>query len=288
MKTYPRLAGDRPSLAPYLEGENFLTLLTGAENTPMQFTCIPERPGSADAVTTCAGSLGTCWATIEEKQREGCGIFVPINALDGDRRAKNVTRLRALFIDVDVPVPAMALLGASMVVHSGRGFHAYWLLDGTDALVDFRPAQKALATYYGSDPVVCDLARLMRLPGTLHLKQELSVRVRLGMLPNFPLPRRTIAEVLALHKLAVDAQPAPRPLPPDAHGNVRKYQAWAATKETTVGCRNRNAFQIAAEGFRRDLPEDAIWQTVEAYCERAGIPDEALTLFRSAARQKRS
>jgi hypothetical protein len=35
---------------------------------------------------------------------------------------------------------------------------------------DFKTAQKRLAAYYGTDPKVCDLPRVMRLAGTLHLK----------------------------------------------------------------------------------------------------------------------
>lgn len=287
MKSYARLSGDRPSLAPYLEGEAFLTLLTVGENTPMSFTFLPDRPTAHPGVSVLTGTLGECWATIEEKQRGGNGVFIPVNVLDGDRRAAHVTRLRALFIDVDEQRETVGILGASFVVHTGRGFHAYWLLDGTDPLPAFRPAQKALATFYGSDPAVCDLARLMRLPGTLHLKREHPTRVRMGVLPDLPVWRYTIDEVLTRHGLRLPDE-APPPLPTHADGNVRMYQAWASKKEVVIGARNRTAYQIAADGFRRNLPEAAIQETLNAFCRRAGIENEAETIFRSAARQKRS
>jgi Virulence-associated protein E/Primase C terminal 2 (PriCT-2)/RepB DNA-primase from phage plasmid len=47
--------------------------------------------------------------------------------------------------------------------------HAYWLADDLP-LDEFKPLQKALAERFGSDPMVVDLPRVMRLPGTLHLK----------------------------------------------------------------------------------------------------------------------
>jgi hypothetical protein len=63
----------------------------------------------------------------------------------------------------------------SMVVNSGHGFHAYWLLnealDATEELKEHVTGLlKRLASTVGGDLAVCEISRLMRLPGSRNTK----------------------------------------------------------------------------------------------------------------------
>lgn len=66
----------------------------------------------------------------------------------------------------------------SVLVDSGGGLHAYWLLRETFALdTDDRRAaaeviQRLWVQTIGADPAVHDLTRVLRIPGTLNLKYE--------------------------------------------------------------------------------------------------------------------
>lgn len=104
----------------------------------------------------------------------GSGVFVMVNEGDGrGRRESNVTNVRAVFVDLDgAPLdPVLAApIGPSITVESSPGrFHAYWLVRNMP-LKDFRKAQQALAAKFNGDKSVCDLPRLMRVPGFLHQK----------------------------------------------------------------------------------------------------------------------
>lgn len=106
----------------------------------------------------------------------GHGIFVMVN--EGDlrgRKAENVIRVRALFVDLDgapiEPVRASPLPPHVVVNTSPGRFHAYWRIQDCP-LADFRERQQALARRFGGDRAVCDLPRVMRLPGSLHLKGD--------------------------------------------------------------------------------------------------------------------
>lgn len=112
----------------------------------------------------------------------GAGIFIMVNAGDGrGRSAKNVTRVRALFVDGDdVPIPAMWHRCPDMVCWRedtpgpvAMRWHAYWLTKPGEIPLDrFEACQRRLAAHYKTDPGIHDLPRVMRVPGFLHGKAE--------------------------------------------------------------------------------------------------------------------
>lgn len=59
----------------------------------------------------------------------------------------------------------------SIVVDSGGGMHAYWLLRRSVALTEAASAMRGLARQTGGD-AVHDAARVLRLPGTVNWKRE--------------------------------------------------------------------------------------------------------------------
>lgn len=111
---------------------------------------------------------------------KGYGIFMTINKTDGKGRSKkNITEVRAVFADLDgAPLsPALDDL-PNLVVESSPGkYHCYWFIGIGDngsilPLEAFRQVQKAIAHKYKSDATVCDLGRVLRVPGFYHLKGD--------------------------------------------------------------------------------------------------------------------
>jgi hypothetical protein len=133
------------------------------------------------------GSLDQVWPKVLalNTPERRVAVFVTVNETDfGGRRAENILRPRALFVDADnrtqveTCVHEIEACNAtpSMIVKSGRGLHAYWL--SSDIPRDqFSILQKALIKRLGTDASVNDLPRVMRLPGTLHLKDEARPRM---------------------------------------------------------------------------------------------------------------
>ena len=120
------------------------------------------------------GTLTEHFQELKSLNRQGAGIFVTINETDGKgRKASNITRVRAAFVDLD-GAPIEPVLSDPMpphlVVESSTGkYHAYWMLDFLP-LESFKLIQQALAKRFNGDKAVCDLPRVMRLPGFLHQK----------------------------------------------------------------------------------------------------------------------
>jgi hypothetical protein len=120
------------------------------------------------------GTLDEHFDTLADLNAKGAGIFITVNATDGaGRTIKNVTRVRALFADLDhAPVePVLASRPAPhAVVETSPGRHqAHWLIAGIE-LKEFSNLQKVLAARFGGDASVHDLPRVMRLPGFSHRK----------------------------------------------------------------------------------------------------------------------
>lgn len=87
--------------------------------------------------------------------------------MDNDKTPKD--ELRKALLDAYLP--------PTVIIDSGRGLHAYWLLDEAEdvsgALTNEHPiveTLRSLRRIFAGDPAVCDLARIMRLPGTTNTK----------------------------------------------------------------------------------------------------------------------
>ena len=143
------------------------------------------------------GTLDELWPKVQalNTPQRGVGVFVTINETDfKGRSSKNIVRTRALFVDADSDeqaercVETFKACGAppSMAVKSGRGRHFYFL---AEVSVDqFSRLQKSLIDKVGTDPAVKDLSRVMRLPGTLHLKNPTKPRLVKFQLASKPPP----------------------------------------------------------------------------------------------------
>lgn len=136
-------------------------------------------------------------AFIEKWDRPGRGLFFCIGTIAPDaqktprgnwRAKKNIWRVPALPIDIDFDkLPDIINKQASVIgmlersavppqltVLSGGGVHAYWILEKAIEAGEFDLAERMLrklVARFGSDPAVCDVSRLMRLPGTTNSKR---------------------------------------------------------------------------------------------------------------------
>lgn len=256
-----------------------------------------KRAGMARVIHADAGEIPADLLTLNES---GAGIFVAVNATDGNgRKAENVTAVRALFVDFDTEDnnrPAMLAavpLPPSAVVESSPGkHHAYWFTDGWP-LDQFRDAQATLATFFGSDPKVCDLPRVMRLPGFLHRKRD-PFLVRVLSLAGTRYDADTLCDWLA----TLTPQDAPPARPPEGppRGAGHEGDRYAARAlQLAVG-----AVMTAHDGGRNDalnreahglyglakagrLNEATITDTLTRAAQSAGQePGEIVTTLRSA------
>lgn len=125
---------------------------------------------------------------ISKWDQPGRGLFFCVGTLKpGSKRLKeNVSEIAFLHADIDFkdidspPADVERKLGTlrlppSIIVKSGNGLHAYWLLKealGCEDQERIEAALKLLADTVGGDVSVCEIARLMRLPGTHNTKYD--------------------------------------------------------------------------------------------------------------------
>jgi len=192
------------------------------------------------------------------------GIYVTVNETDGrGRKEENVTRVRAVFIDLDTPgpLPVFHVKPHIIVESSPQKWHAYWLTDEI-TLEEFSDVQKRLFEFYHSDPSVHDLSRVMRLPGFLHGKEATPFRSRL--LEAHDLPPYARDELLA-------GLPEPEtngggnddftPRDQTEHGALNTWalanlDAWVP-KIFTAAKRDKNGcYRVSSADLGRNLQED--------------------------------
>ncbi len=213
-----------------VQARAFLTRL-GAAHTFQTFDDGPRH--RAGLARILQGDLAQHGATLRRLNAAGAGIFVMVNRGDNrGRKAANVQQVRACFADLDgaplAPVQSFPLQPHIVVESSPGRWHAYWLTDDTP-LERFKPMQQAIAQRFGSDPKVCDLPRVMRLPGFFHHKGE-----------------PFLSRVIAQH----DGAPYPHAAMVEAFGLAPPHKAPAVARRTLAavipeGDRNNELFGLA-------------------------------------------
>jgi hypothetical protein len=112
----------------------------------------------------------------KEYNSKGYGIFQTVNSFTGPRRIENLTKINAWAVDIDDGPKEEQIkrlkrgLVPTLVVETKRGFQAYWA--AKDAKKEHWNAivLERLVPFYGADRNARDLARILRKPGFLHLK----------------------------------------------------------------------------------------------------------------------
>ncbi len=141
------------------------------------FQTFGDREKSNKLVKVLHGTLEECRSQLEQLNQVGAGVFFTVNQTDGrGRQESNITRVRALFADFDTVDHNRQFdyfLPPSYVVESSPGkHHAYWILSDELPLHLFKQYQSALSLSLESDPKICDLPRVMRVPGFIHSKRD--------------------------------------------------------------------------------------------------------------------
>ena len=160
----PDLAEVRRFLALLDDGAEWFTFQTATDAEPK-----PRPDHLARIINLPPDNL----RALAVRNANGAAVWVMINAGDGTgRKGANVTRVRAVFADLDGspldPVMRCELEPHVVVETSPSKYHAYWLVDGLP-LDQFEGVQRRIATMFNGD-AICDLPRVMRLPGFVHQK----------------------------------------------------------------------------------------------------------------------
>ena len=169
----------------------------------------------------------------------GRGVFYIVNG--GGHKDEKVTTARAQFVDFDdfsfvqqIDIINDFELEPSIIVKTKKSLHCYWLLEESD-ITAFRPIQQKLNAYFGSDPVIQNESRVMRLYGFNHHKTEQPARVTL--IKFDPELKYTQAEIL--DALPEDlAQPEP----------IREAQESKSYKKEFVPKGQRHRYVISKIG----------------------------------------
>lgn len=153
------------------EAQRFLAILD-ADADAWRFRTFADD--GRDSGRKRAGALSDVAESLQLDNSSGRGVFVVVN--EGGDKDKDIGRVRAVFADWDPPqtaaMPEGLPLEPHVIVESSRGkHHAYWLVDGLHCEA-FPDVQRAIAGHCGSDPSVCNLSRVMRLPGFVHHKGQ--------------------------------------------------------------------------------------------------------------------
>lgn len=155
----------------------FLSAL--APDNQLTFQTFPEprfRDSCKQGATILHGDYESVCDQLSALNQQGHGIFLMVNQGDlKGRKASNVCKVRAHFVDLD-DAPLEPVLSPEAPPHivvesSPQKWHAYWLTDDSP-LEEFKTRQKALALKFNGDPTVCDLPRVLRVPGFWHLKAQ--------------------------------------------------------------------------------------------------------------------
>jgi hypothetical protein len=127
------------------------------------------NPATKDARTFGPASLASAWPEIEAAQAGGENVYIVVN--EGGDTDASITRIRALFVDGDgIPQPVEWHTEPDLILsRDAYHWHAYWQVSDM-APADFKAAQHRLAAFYGTDRSICNPSRVMRLAGTIHVK----------------------------------------------------------------------------------------------------------------------
>jgi hypothetical protein len=118
---------------------------------------------------------------IEQAQETGAGVYFSVNATDGrGAKAENIIRIRSYYVDIDglndknptLEMLVTSKLKPSAIVETKNGVHAYWFAAEQTPVNHerYRAVQEGLIQAFNGDASAKDIARVLRVPDTWHLK----------------------------------------------------------------------------------------------------------------------
>lgn len=142
-------------------------------NKALNWRCIHGQHKTAKVF---CGELDVQRQSLNTLNQSGFNVFITLNQTDGvGVAASNIVAVTALFADLDgVPIENIAKFPfkPTFINETSPGkYHAIYKIDGLP-LNEFSRCQRALAMVTGSDSSVCDLPRVVRVPGFFHTKNQ--------------------------------------------------------------------------------------------------------------------
>ena len=134
------------------------------------FRTFDDKKKNGQLTKNFTGTLTEHLPVFGDRNKAGAGVFVIINK--GGHRDENITRIRYVFADTDgAPLaPLTKALEPHLVIESSpERYHVYWRVIGCEPEI-FRSIQEAIADKFGTDKVIKNPSRVMRLPGYFHQK----------------------------------------------------------------------------------------------------------------------
>lgn len=226
----------------FTQARAFIQVLTGSpDSTIVLQTADDTSAKRKELIRVVVGKLSDLADLLTKLNTLGAGIWLQVN--DGRRGARNVTALRACFIDDDgkTSLPPLIKVPPSIVVQSSAGVrnrHYYWLLQGGEPIDRFTPTQRHLIAHYGTDKAIHNLDRVMRLPGTYNRKRETPELVRLLHIDTSR--RWTLESLASLHPLPEAArqqllsEPHEEAFTPEALKVAQRIGFWLTSIGATV------------------------------------------------------
>jgi len=165
---------------------NFLT-------TPAEHARILHLNCSHGSVTVGFKKENT-WSQLSMKPREveaflstvqgKADYYVTPNQFHRSRSISNLISIQSCWVDIDHRDLSVleALPQPSLLIDSGRGYHAYWLIKSIprSALPRWQAVQKETIKLCRGDPMASDAARVLRLVGTMNSKNGNTCRMIAG------------------------------------------------------------------------------------------------------------
>lgn len=209
-------------------------------------------------------------------------VYFAVATRDGNGGCKeNIRHIPALWVDIDFKdTPKQTAqkklrdfpLRSSLLVDSGGGFHAYWLLKEPHDKGDIPAIEKVnrqLARALGGDMHACDASRILRMPDTHNMKYT-PMRPVKGIYSNPSrydisdcefLPDDTTAPLPASSSIITCSRGDFKGGHKSATSNKRNKAQHGVTKRNinfTEGHRDETLFHIAYHLIRSDMPQEEV------------------------------
>jgi DNA-binding transcriptional MerR regulator len=219
------------------------------------------------------GSIARRWIQLGKitppKILADANVYVGVatrQANQGDKDA--VVQIPAVWVDVDFKETPESVAQAhldkfplkpSIQVHSGNGWHLYWLLETPAEPNDIprlESVNRKLAHYFGGDKAAHDASRILRLPGTMNVKYT-PPRLSTLVMAN---PNR----IYGLDDFDFLPSPPTPPAPVSAHQN--------GLQGVPEGQRHTRTVQLTGHFLHKGLPIEEIHSILSLWNSRNAPP----------------
>jgi hypothetical protein len=230
-----------------------------------------------------AGECAECAIGLHSLSVEGLNIFIGVNPRRYAGGTKDSVGIcRSVWVDLDNVTFDEAkerwedlLPSPSLLVASGHGYHAYWLLSQPFVVRSrrqrdtFETMLKALYADLGAD-TTNDVSRILRLPGTWNVKDLRNGKTPVAcVLVHCDRERKyPLSTFRPWFEAATEKEPAKLPTSPAFRrhrhlGQSQNVEAIIRQLDDDATDRSRRDFAVICELLRAGLDSESIWQVVQ-------------------------